>query len=158
MAEYRIGIDPGITGALALLKYDLDAIFPKIMAWSDMPVMALAKNKQMVNAAELFKLLKSWRADNLVVYLEYVSAMPGQGVSGMFNFGVGYGMVQAIVASLQYPLMFVRPTVWKKKAGLLHTEKDKARAHAQQLFPGMDLRYKKDVGRADAILIAMYGK
>ena len=149
----RIGIDPGISGAMALLDDNL--------CWlqiSSMPTMTMGK-RQVVNAAELAKQIKSW--DNvfpkLTVYLERVSAMPGQGVSGMFNFGVSYGIIQGIVGALQIPLVLVSPTIWKKRAGLIGKPKDAARALAKQLYPNAPLGLKKDIGKADALLIARFG-
>jgi crossover junction endodeoxyribonuclease RuvC len=92
----RIGIDPCISGAMALLDDNLSWIQLGLM-----PTMTLGKRK-MVNTAALAKVLITWEAHSaglqsqLTVYLERVSAMPGQGVSGMFNFGVSYGIVQGI--------------------------------------------------------------
>lgn len=151
---FRIGVDVGIGGALALLD---DQFHCKEVL--DMPVMALSGRKQQVNAAELAKILAKWRAkcdSGLTVYLERASAMPGQGVSSMFNFGVSYGIVQGIVGALQIPMILVSPVVWKKRAGLAGAPKDKSRTLGQQLYPGVDLHLKKHVGRADAILIARF--
>jgi crossover junction endodeoxyribonuclease RuvC len=75
----------------------------------------------------------------------------------MFSFGVSYGVVQGVLASLFIPYILVRPAEWKKRAGLIGAEKDKARTIAQQLYPQAELARKRDVGRADAILIARHG-
>ena len=160
MKTYRLGIDPGVSGALALLEFAGVFSFPKLIALADMPVMPLGKKgkKKQVNSSELVSLLIKWHRPELVVYLEQVQSMPGQGVSSMFNFGMGYGMIQGAIAALQLPMALVRPSAWKKRAGLLHCEKERSRTFAQQLFPGADLSLKKDVGRAEAILIAMFGK
>lgn len=165
MISYRIGIDPGVSGALALLEYKGE--WPELINLIDMPVLALSGNKKQVNASELGKVLRAWSHDievrttypknTIIVYLEQVASMPGQGVAGMFNFGMSYGMVQGVVACLGYPMVLVRPTAWKKRAGLMKTNKDQARTYAQQLFPAADLKLKKYIGRADAILIAMFG-
>ena len=144
-----IGIDPGISGAIATLTGD------SLVDVVDMPTMKNGK-KQMVNAAELAKLLSSYKSNNTVVYLERVSAMPGQGVSSMFNFGVSFGIIQGITGALQIPMVLVTPQLWKKKAGLLGKDKDCARTLAQQLYPAAPLGRKKDCGRADAILIARF--
>src|SRR5690606_16808140 len=90
-------------------------------------------------------------------YVERVSAMPGQGVSSMFNFGMGYGVIQGVLASLGIPYTLVTPQTWKKRAGLAGKDKDNARTLAQQLCPEAPLGRKKDIGRADAILIARFG-
>jgi crossover junction endodeoxyribonuclease RuvC len=152
-----IGIDPGVTGAIAFLE---DKTFI-LCAVHDMPTMLLGQSKQQVNEAELVKIINFQLSFPhtiiLAVYLERVSAMPGQGVTGMFNFGMSYGSVKGVVAALGLPLMLVSPAVWKRKAGILHNDKDAARVMAQHLYPEASLGRKKDVGRADAILIARYG-
>jgi crossover junction endodeoxyribonuclease RuvC len=151
----KIGIDPGITGAIAFLQDD----YMKCIGLYDMPVMSLGKNKHQVNAAELAKILRDTKGEwhEKVVYLEQVNAMPGQGVSSMFNFGMGYGAVQGVCGALGYPLVLVRPNAWKKIAGLIGKPKESARTLAQQLYPEQDLSLKKHVGRADALLIARFG-
>lgn len=146
----RIGIDPGITGAISLLSGDL------FVAVVDMPTMVNGK-KNMVNAAELAKILSDYKSNNAVIYLERVSAMPGQGVCACFNFGVSFGIIQGIAGALQIPMILVTPQSWKKRAGLIGKDKDAARTLAQQLYPAATLGRKKDIGRADAILIARYG-
>ena len=83
--------------------------------------------------------------------------MPGQGVSSMFNFGMGYGAIQGVLAGLCVPLHLVTPQKWKKHQGLIGKDKDCARTLAQQLYPEASLARKKDIGRADAILIGDYG-
>lgn len=180
MKTYRIGVDPGVGGALALLEYEgilapnCVGEFPKLVEVKDMPVMALNGKKQQVNPAEIRNILTGWQLYSRgsipdhsgtmdvthlnVVYIEHVNAMPGQGVTSMFNFGVSYGIIQGVAAALYLPFILVPPRSWKKRAGLLNSEKDRARAMAQQFFPEADLARKKDVGRADAILIAMFGR
>jgi crossover junction endodeoxyribonuclease RuvC len=152
----KIGIDPGVSGAIALLNSKGECLHVE-----DMPTMILNGKKQQVNAVELARMLERWHnlsKEPLVAFLEAVSAMPGQGVSSMFNFGMGYGIVQGVLATQRIPFVLVRPQQWKKRAGLIGAEKDKARTIAQQLFPSVDLSRKKDIGRADAILIAKYGE
>jgi crossover junction endodeoxyribonuclease RuvC len=149
----KIGVDPGITGAVAFLNDYLDLI--KV---EDMPTMQLGLKAHQVNASELTKIIHNDGNNyNVTVYIEQVNAMPGQGVTSMFNFGMSYGMVQGIVAALGYPLVLVRPNAWKRGAGLIGKPKDAARTLAQQLYPNADLAHKKDVGRADALLIARFG-
>lgn len=151
----RIGIDPGNTGAIALLNKNLEFVHVE-----DMPVTTLNGKKQQVNAVEVCRILERWKSfssEPLIAYLEKVSAMPGQGVSSMFNFGTGYGILQGVLASLRIGYVLVSPQQWKRRAGLINTEKDKARTVAQQLYPGVELGRKRDIGRADALLIATYG-
>lgn len=147
-----VGVDPGVSGAIAFLTDKGQEVF-------DMPVMASGK-KQQINPYELHHLLVKMlagRAAQSVVYLEQVSAMPGQGVSSTFGFGVSFGIIQGVVAGLGVPLVMVTPTTWKRRAGLLGKEKDQARTLAQRLYPTAELGRKKDIGRADAILIARFG-
>lgn len=152
---YRIGIDPGLSGALVQLRNSDMAVCDV----ADMPVMALTGKRNQVNAAELAKILRPWAEDGVTAaYLEQVGAMPGQGVSSMFGFGTSYGIVQGVLAALQIPMVLVTPQGWKKRAGIPPgSDKDKARTLAQQLYPEAPLGRKKDIGRADAILIARFG-
>lgn len=147
-----IGIDPGNEGAIAVLEGG------RLLEVFDMPLMANGKKRQ-VNAAALSGLLEKATFDFLdtEVAVEKVGAMPGQGVTSMFNFGMGYGVIQGVVAAMCVPMHLVTPQSWKKRAGLIGKEKDQARTLAQQLYPDAPLARKKDVGRADAILIARYG-
>ena len=145
----KIGIDPGISGAIAMLNDD-----DSLINVYDMPVMAGTGKRQQVNASELAKLLSHSHGTS---YLERVSAMPKQGVSSMFSFGTSYGIVLGVLAALQIPIVLVTPQRWKKTAGLTGKEKDMARTLAQQLYPEAELGRKKDIGRADAILIARFG-
>ena len=146
-----IGIDPGLQGAIAVLGDNLG-----LFAVYDMPVMALSKGKNQVNAAGLATILREVLVPT-VAYLEQVSAMPGQGVSGMFSFGTSYGIVQGVLAALRIPMVLVRPQAWKARAGLTGKDKDLARTLAIRLYPSAELSLKKHIGRADSILIARYG-
>lgn len=152
----RCGIDCGISGALAWLDDNM-----RVCEVADMPVMMATKTRRQVNGAELAKILARWKLKSdttLVAYLELVSAMPKQGVSSSFNFGVSFGIVQGILGALQIPMVLVTPAQWKKRAGLVGQPKDMARTFVQRLYPGVDLSLKKHVDRADAILIARYGE
>jgi crossover junction endodeoxyribonuclease RuvC len=154
--KLRIGIDPGISGAVAVLDENLACV-----AAYEMPTMKMGK-KQQVNAAELARLLRihtKWLQHDptcVTAYLELVAAMPGQGVTGMFNFGMSYGVVQGVLAALDVPTELVTPGTWKKRASLVGKEKDMARTKAQMLYPTLNLGRKKDIGRADALLIARF--
>jgi crossover junction endodeoxyribonuclease RuvC len=144
----EIGIDIGLSGAIAFLKGT------EFINVYDMPVMVNGKHNQ-VNAAELAKILKC--VDISIAYVERESAMPGQGVSGMFSFGMSYGIVQGVLAALGISMVLVSPVAWKKAAGLLHKDKDMARTVCQRIYPSAPLGRKKDIGRADAILIGRFG-
>jgi len=145
-----IGIDPGISGAIAVLSDtgELSAIY-------DMPIMTVGKGKSQVDGKSVADILKQYQP--CTVILEFVSAMPGQGVTSMFNFGVGYGIVQGILCTLSIPWKQVRSDVWKRQYGLLKQDKDMARTVAKRLYPQAELNMKKHIGRADALLIARYG-
>lgn len=151
------GIDPGQSGAVAVLA---DGEFYKFI---DMPVMSRPAGGQQINGAELAAALRGiWHeftGASFTAVLEQVSARPKQGVSSMFRFGEGYGVIQGVVATLGMQMVMVHPAKWKKAAGLSGKEKDCARTLAIQRFPSAatQLTRKKDVGRADALLIAQFG-
>ena len=97
---------------------------------------------------------------NTFVIVEQVSAMPGQGVTSMFNFGQTFGAIKGICAALSLPIFYVRPTKWKKHFELINASKDASRTKVIEMYPSISdrLRKKKDVNKADAILIARYFK
>ena len=94
----------------------------------------------------------------VVVVVEQVNAMPGQGVTSMFNFGQSFGVIKGICSALRLPIYFVRPTKWKKHFNLIKTNKDASRTKVIEVYPDISskLSRKKDSNRADAILIARY--
>ena len=150
-----IGIDPGLSGAIAVLKDK------KIQEIFDVPVMPEGKkNKRQLNSAQLVKLLKDIISDNeeTVVVVEHVTAMPGQGVTSMFNFGQTFGAIKGICAALGLPIFFVRPAKWKKHFDLINSSKDASRTKAIEMYPSISdqLSKKKDVNKSDAILIARF--
>jgi crossover junction endodeoxyribonuclease RuvC len=150
-----IGIDPGISGAICILENK------KIVEIHDTPTMIDGKkNKRQVNGAQIANIMKSTLINNkeVVVVVEHVNAMPGQGVTSMFNFGQSFGVIKGICAALALPINFVRPAKWKKYYSLINTNKDASRTKAIELYPknSADLSRKKDTNRADAILIARY--
>jgi crossover junction endodeoxyribonuclease RuvC len=145
------GVDPGITGAIAIIESDT-----KFHAVYDMPTMPRNEKKLQVDAHELSRLLDQWEVD--LVVIEMVSAMPNQGVVSMFNFGDSFGQVKGVVAALGIQTYFVRPQAWKKAAGLLKQDKEASRLLAIELFPDAPLDRKKDSGRAEALLVARFGR
>ena len=98
------------------------------------------------------------RQDDIRVVIEQVSAMPGQGVTSMFNFGQSYGILKGICSAMQLPMFFVRPAKWKKYFNLINSQKDASRTRAIEIFPyfSTQLSKKKDSNKADAILIASF--
>tara|TARA_B100000700_G_C14601431_1_gene649262 strand:- start:70 stop:555 length:486 start_codon:yes stop_codon:yes gene_type:complete len=150
-----IGIDPGLSGAIAILEDN------KVKEVFDMPVMSDGKkNKRQLNSAQLVKILKDNIKDdaNTVMVVEQVNAMPGQGVTSMFNFGQTFGAIKGICAALGLPIFFVRPAKWKKYFELINSSKDASRTKAIEMYPNISdkLSKKKDVNKSDAILIARF--
>ena len=128
-----------------------------------MPSMAEGKkNKKQVNSAQIYNEIRSRIKNvpkgNISVVIEQVSAMPGQGVTSMFNFGQSFGVLKGICASMQLSMYFVRPAKWKKYFNLIKTEKEASRTKVIEIFPQISgkLSKKKDVNKADAILIASF--
>ena len=95
---------------------------------------------------------------DIIVVIEQVSAMPGQGVTSMFNFGQSFGVLKGICSAMQLSMYFVRPAKWKKYFGLIKTEKDASRTKVIEIFPyiSSQLFRKKDSNKADAVLIASF--
>jgi crossover junction endodeoxyribonuclease RuvC len=159
-----LGIDPGVSGAISVLRYK------KIIEVYEMPTMIDGKkNKRQVNGAEVTNIfnkvikqnldLTDDRAENdIKVVVEHVTAMPGQGVTSMFNFGQSFGVIKGVCAALKLPIYFVRPTKWKKHFSLIKTNKDASRTKVIEIYPNISskLSRKKDSNKADAILIARY--
>ena len=152
-----IGIDPGITGSICFLE---DGIIKNVI---EMPTMTEGKkNKKQVNGSQIYNeisfRIKTFEKKNIKVVIEQVSAMPGQGVTSMFNFGQSFGILKGICSAMQLPIYFVRPAKWKKYFNLINSEKDASRTRAIEIFPyfSSNLSKKKDSNKADAILIASY--
>ena len=150
-----IGIDPGLSGAIAILEKK------KVLSLFDMPVMAEGKkNKKQLNSAQLVDIIRenSIGDDEIVVVVEQVNAMPGQGVTSMFNFGQTFGAIKGVCAALNLPIFFVRPSKWKKYFELINSSKDSSRTKVIEMYPSLSsqLAKKKDVNKSDAILIARY--
>tara|TARA_B100001939_G_C16865290_1_gene583812 strand:- start:24 stop:515 length:492 start_codon:yes stop_codon:yes gene_type:complete len=150
-----IGIDPGLSGAIAILEDK------KVLNIFDIPVMSEGKkNKRQLNSALLVNLLKENinNSEEVAVVVEQVNAMPGQGVTSMFNFGQTFGAIKGVCAALELPIYFVRPSKWKKHFELINSSKDSSRTKAIEMYPKLSnqLTKKKDVNKSDAILIARY--
>ena len=152
-----IAIDPGINGAICFFENG------EVKDVLEMPTMAEGKkNKRQVNGHQMYNELsyriKKYNIQNINVVVEQVSAMPGQGVTSMFNFGQSFGVIKGICAAMQLPIFFVRPAKWKKHFELINTLKDASRTKAIEMFPKISsiLSKKKDSNKADAILIASF--
>ena len=152
-----IGIDPGISGSICFFEDG------KILDVIEMPTMTEGKkNKKQVNGSQIYneicKITKDIEKQEIRIVIEQVSAMPGQGVTSMFNFGQSFGILKGISSAMQLPVYFVRPAKWKKYFNLLNSEKDASRTKAIEIFPYFSSRLskKKDSNKADAILIASF--
>ena len=140
-------VDPGISGAVAFY-------FPMVPARISVDDVPVAGGE--INTAELARLIRIHRPTLAVI--ERVSAMPGQGVVSMFNFGRSYGDVRGVIGAMDVPLHFVTPQKWKKHFGL-SSDKEECRLRAIRMFPTVaeSFKLKKHDGRAEAALIALYG-
>ena len=152
-----IGIDPGISGSICFFQ---DGVVKDVI---EMPTMTDGKkNKKQVNGSQIFNeindRIKKIDKTNIKVIIEQVSAMPGQGVTSMFNFGQSFGILKGICSAMRLPVYFVRPAKWKKYFNLINSEKDASRTRAIEIFPyfSSQLSRKKDSNKADAILIASF--
>ena len=149
------GIDPGLSGGIAILDDN------KVREMLDMPVMSDGKkNKRQLNSALLAQLIKEniKNIEDTAIVVEQVNAMPGQGVTSMFNFGQTFGAIKGICAALELPIFFVRPAKWKKHFELINSSKDASRTKVIEMYPSIadKLSKKKDVNKSDAVLIARY--
>ena len=152
-----IGIDPGISGSICFFE---DGIILDVI---EMPTMTEGKkNKKQVNGVQIYneflKRINNTGNQDIRVIIEQVSAMPGQGVTSMFNFGQSFGIIKGVCAAMQLPMFFVRPAKWKKYFSLINSQKDASRTRAIEIFPyfSTQLSKKKDSNKADAILIASF--
>ena len=155
MHHYFIGVDPGASGAIAVLDRDSD-----IVQIFDMPVLEMksgATIKKKVNPQAICAELRIFKEARVEAILELVGAMPGQGVTSMFNFGRSLGILEGTLAGMDIPYEFVTPAVWKKKMKLT-TSKDASRELAMRMWPQKAelFKRKKDDGRAEAALLALY--
>ena len=152
-----IGIDPGISGAICFFENG------EVKEILDMPNMADGKkNKRQINGPQIYneisKRIINISKKEVVVVIEQVAAMPGQGVTSMFNFGQSFGVLKGICSAMQLSMHFVRPAKWKKYFNLIKTKKDASRTKVIEIFPyiSSQLSRKKDSNKADAILIASF--
>ena len=152
-----IGIDPGITGAICFFENG------QVKDIIEMPNMADGKkNKRQINGPQIYNEISARIIDfpkkDVLVVIEQVSAMPGQGVTSMFNFGQSFGVIKGICSAMQLSMHFVRPVKWKKYFNLIKTNKDASRTKVIEIFPYISSKIprKKDSNKADSILIAKY--
>jgi len=153
-----LGVDPGQTGAIAVLADGACAGF------IDMPIMLRKAGGHEVNAAELAnklrEIVRAHAGAYFIAIVEAVSAMPKQGVSSSFRFGESFGALKGVLGALNIPYRLVPPQMWKRHLRLTGCDKDAARTMVIQRFPEIaeSMKRKKDVGRADALLLALWGE
>ncbi len=152
-----IGIDPGLSGALAFRSGEEMSVLP-------MPVLTITKSKGVRRVLDLTALAniiddKTKNAARVSVFIERVASMPKQGVASMFSFGESYGAIKGIIAANFLPMTLVTPRTWKSKLKV-SSNKDDARYRASQLMPRFAHLWtrRKDDGMAEAALIALYGQ
>ena len=129
-----IGIDPGISGAICFFENG------EVKEIIEMPTMADGKkNKKQINGTQIYNeilgRIRNFPKKDIFVVIEQVSAMPGQGVTSMFNFGQSFGVIKGICSAMQLSTYFIRPVKWKKYFGLIKSEKDASRTKAIEIFP-----------------------
>lgn len=153
MSGYIIGIDPGCSGAIVILQ---SGACPQPIGWMRMPTIKVGKSSR-VDAAAVSRFLSDFDVGH--AFIEQVHSMPGQGVSSVYTFGHAAGVVEGVVAALMIPVTLVPPQMWKRRAGLIGTDKDAARSRAIQIWPRWAELGTKGAGQAfaDAALIARFG-
>jgi crossover junction endodeoxyribonuclease RuvC len=171
-----IGIDPGLNGAVAFINEDVlgnckdtdgSGLLVEVFDTPTLEVDSSGKVRNKYNTAAMADLLAPYleippyqRGRSLVI-LESVHSMPKQGVASSFTFGEGLGMWKGIIAAYRLPLELPSPQRWKKEMMAdMGKDKDASRLRAIQLFPVVANRLdrKKDDGRAEALLLAEYGR
>lgn len=143
-----IGIDPGKSGAMAVLYDD----------WGGDVVVRVIK----FDSREYAQTLRDLSGQRVKACLEHVGAMPGQGVTSMFNFGQNFGYIKGLLEAFQIPYELVRPQKWKKAFGITG-DKNSSIEVCKRLFPFAQLRRtdrcrKDDDGKAEALLMAEYAR
>lgn len=157
MTKVFIGIDPGLTGAVAAIDEH-----GRLLTVQDTPILAVKKGKGVKHIyldSQMVTVLRACKTTGVSAYvaLESVHSMPKQGVASTFSTGVGVGLWRGIIAALELPLTTLEPRRWKVAMGIaVGADKNASIVRALQLFPAADLRRKKDHGRADALLMAAY--
>jgi crossover junction endodeoxyribonuclease RuvC len=151
-----LGIDPGaVSGGLAIVEF-LDGAGPTLVDACDLPTVGVKAN-QRIDVLALRTWIEHHKPDH--AYIERGQAMPRQGASSGFKFGRGCGALEATIQLLEVPMTIVEPRAWKKFHQLRGGDKEASRQRALRLFPAAHalLARKRDHGRAEASLLALYG-
>jgi len=154
-----VGIDPGLGGGIAI-------IWPEDLQLFDTPSIvverASGKKKRMYDTQEMYRILRllqtgSFKYEPPHCFIEDIHAMPGQGVTSMFSMGYGMGLWLGLLTALSIPYTKISPQMWKKSFSL-SKDKNLSILRAKELFPHADITLKKHEGRAEALLLAEYGR
>jgi crossover junction endodeoxyribonuclease RuvC len=156
MTKLILGIDCGLLGALTF--YNKDPLSIEIFDMPTHEITTNGKKKNRIDIYELARIIDNHSADITHAFVEDVTASPQMGVTSAFSFGMSAGLVHGVLSANFIPMTLVRPQVWKKHFGL-KSDKDDSRRKASSLFPNCTAQWarKKDDGRAEALLIAVYG-
>lgn len=154
-----VGIDPGLGGAVAMVRVDPRDGHTECQ-WFDTPTVTFNNGKKMVRRYDkqaMNQILSQFRQVQAGI-LEFQQAMPEQGASSGFNLGHGYGLWEGMLVALKLPYEIIHPRVWKKIMVGVAKDKEASRMRAQQIFPKAELHLKKHEGRAEALLMAEFGR
>ncbi len=158
-----IGIDTGATGAISIF---VNGTLERVL---DTPFTKTARGKAVVSGGLLADIIDQTLVDraysvneektSIVVYVEDVHAMPRDGAAGSFSFGLSKGITLGVLEALQIPYVLISPQKWKRSFRMIGSDKDYSRTRAIAEFPHFrdELKYKKNVDRADAIWIGYWG-
>ena len=150
-----LGVDPGIRGGLAIVSIN-DGAAPQLVDTIDIPVTGVGA-KERVDVLAIHTWIMAHAPQH--AFIERAQAMPKQGASSGFKYGRATGALEAVLACCEVPITIIEPSVWKKFHQLRGGDKEAARQRALQLFPAAHalLARRKDHGRGEAALIALYG-
>jgi crossover junction endodeoxyribonuclease RuvC len=151
-----LGVDPGIHGGLAIVSVGANGAAPQLVDAIDIPVIGVGAKERVDPLA-----IRDWLAPHAPqhAFLERAQAMPKQGASSGFKYGRAVGAIEAVIACCAIPLTIVEPSAWKRHFRLPGKDKEQARQRALQLFPAAHALFarRKDHGRAEAALLALFG-
>lgn len=159
-----LGIDPGLTGALATMDVERDRIQDYLV--QDTPTVSVVKRGKRLSEYDLVamhialvrEIMRSPHANQVIAVIEENSPRPGEGVKSAFRLGAGFWAWLTLLAVTRVPVHRVHPARWKRAQGLLKMDKNFTRMRARELFPLASLDRVKDHGRADALMLADYGR
>lgn len=150
-----IGVDPGLSGAIAII----DAKTTSIVDLHDMPIIEYKRKKNQIDLYTLASIVDAHAKQTKMAIVEEVGAMPKQGVVSTFRFGYVTGIVVGVLSANYISITQIKPSVWKPALGLSRDKED-SRVLASKLYPKEVHRWarKKDDGRAEALLLAWFGR